>query len=114
VVSSRGGRVEGTVVDAAKQTFGLSLAVFPVDRSRWFYRSRFLRLPRLPFGAGVSVTVPPGDYWAAAVETSIEETAYGSWQNDEFLTALIPAAQRVTVEEGQRAVMTLTPGRAPN
>ena len=50
----------------------------------------------------------------AAVGTSVEESAYGSWQNDEFLSALIPSAQRVTLEEGQRAVMTLTPVRAPN
>ena len=65
-------------------------------------------------GGRFSIPLPPGDYWVAAVETSVEETAYGSWQNEDFLNALIPLAQRVAIEEGQRAVMTLTPGRAPN
>jgi protocatechuate 3,4-dioxygenase beta subunit len=114
VLSSAGGRIEGNVVDAAKLGMGVSVAVFPVDRSRWFYRSRFLRLLRLSTGGRFSIPVPPGDYWVAAVGTSIEESVYGSWQNDEFLSALIPAARRVTLEEGQRAVLTLTPVRAPN
>jgi hypothetical protein len=48
-------------------------------------------------------SLPPGDYFAAAVDWIEGDGNSGDWQNPDVLAALSTTAQRVTVGERQRA-----------
>jgi hypothetical protein len=56
---------------------------------------------------GVTVpSLPPGDYFVAAVD-GLGADMDGEWQNPDVLAALSTRAQRVTVGERQRATAEL-------
>jgi protocatechuate 3,4-dioxygenase beta subunit len=109
VVSTSGASVSGRVVD--ERDSGVSeyaVAVFPVDREKWFEGSRHLRFARS--GADDSFRVsslPPGDYWVAAVNVLDGNAAGGEWQNPAVLDALSTRAQRVSLREGEQRSATL-------
>jgi len=92
-----------------------AVLLFPVDQSRWYLASRYLKLARIgpdqPAGTGSMPpgtfrlrVVPPGDYWIIAVDRFDIET---EWQVPEVLAALAPRAQRITVPERQVIVRDL-------
>ena len=92
-----------------------AILVFPVDQSRWYLASRYLKLARvgldqpadggsMPSGTFRLRAVPPGDYWIIAVDRFDIET---EWQVPEVLAAFAPLAQRITVPERQVIVRDL-------
>ena len=128
VIATTGGRIEGRItsdsecrrddrigrVSAGGICFwhGVSVAVFPSDASRWFYRSRHLRLVRVAPDGSFSVSgLPPGEYWVAATATGFEEGAYGSWQHPEFFAGLRQHARLARLEEGRRTAVDLALAR---
>ena len=115
VIATNGGRVDGRVTGPQGPSFlRQSVAVFSIDESRWFYRSRHLRLARVAPDGRFSVSgLPPGEYWIAARETAFEEGAYTSWQHTDFLTGLIPGAQRIRLVDGDRTLVDLRLARPP-
>jgi hypothetical protein len=49
------------------------------------------------------IDLPAGDYYVAALtDLNLDE-----WKNAEFLSALVPAAVRVAIADGQRRVQNL-------
>jgi protocatechuate 3,4-dioxygenase beta subunit len=79
--------------------------VYADDEDKWFEGSRFVRVTRLDQRGEWQVRgLPPGRYLAAAVET-IEE---GMWHDPEYLDALRPHAQELTVSEGSSQTIALT------
>jgi protocatechuate 3,4-dioxygenase beta subunit len=85
------------------------VVVFSTTRERWYAGSQFVRIVGGPdVDDGFTVTsLPPGDYFAAAVDGIEGDMNAGDWQNPEVLAALSTRAQRVTVGERQRAAADL-------
>ena len=81
-----------------------SIVVFTTDRSLWMPAARRVRMVR-PGADGRYVVpdIPPGEYFIAAL-TDIEP---GAWHDRAFLEALVPAAIRVTVGEGERKIQNI-------
>jgi hypothetical protein len=109
VIATDGGVIEGRVTGAPMRAqFRMSVAVFPLDEGRWFYRSRHLRLVRVNPDGRYSVSgLPPGEYWIAACETTFEEGAHTSWQHPAFLMGLLPTARRVRMVDRATARLDL-------
>jgi hypothetical protein len=85
------------------------VVVFSTTSDRWFGGSQYVRIV-----AGPDVedrfmvrSLPPGDYFAAAVDGIDGDADAGEWQNPDVLAELSTRAQRVTVGERQRAVADL-------
>jgi Carboxypeptidase regulatory-like domain len=79
-----------------------SVIVFPAQREAWSgYGMSPRRLQNLrvdPKGAYSVSTLPPGSYYVAAVR----DAGAQDWQDPRFLEALMPLAELVDVNEGQK------------
>jgi hypothetical protein len=113
VISTNAVGIDGRVLvprDRKEPRTIYSVAVFPVDSERWYYRSRFTKLTRARQDGGFGVGgLPPGDYWVVAVDSVLDEGQDGDWQNPDVLKNLTSAARRVTLSEGQRSTIELRP-----
>jgi hypothetical protein len=77
---------------------------FPVDRGRWYTGSRFIKIAPPDEEARFNLgTLPPGDYWVAAVDALPD----GSLEDPELLARLSTVGRRVTLSAGQRVVADL-------
>jgi hypothetical protein len=105
VLTQKRTELTGSVTDVrnAPQA-GAVVVVFPEDRSLWTTQSRFIGVGR-PDQQGQFriLALPPGRYLAAAVEYL--ET--GEERDVELLTRLEPAAQRLTLGEGETKSINL-------
>ena len=50
-------------------------------------------------------SLPPGEYWVAAVDGVEGDPTAGEWQYPELLDSLMFSARRVSLAEGQRMTM---------
>ena len=109
VFSSPAAEIAGRVLDERDEPIRrYEVVVFPVDRARWDAGSRYIRTARPAAEARFSVpSLPPGDYWIAAVE-SLSDIAV---RDPEVLSRLIGAARRVTLSDGQRLTTELSVSR---
>ena len=110
VFSSSAGDLSGRVTDErGAPADDYRVVVFSTNRDRWFAGSQFVRVAAGPDGDdGFRVTsLPPGEYFAAAVDGLDGDADSGEWQNPDVLAALSTRAQRVTVGERQRAAADL-------
>jgi hypothetical protein len=90
-----------------------TVLAFPVDGSRWYNGSRYLKLAR-PGAPGDNplvrnssfriATMPPGEYLLVAVDRFDVAT---EWQDPDVLRELAPLAQRVALNERQQLVRDL-------
>ena len=104
-LTARNASVSGSVTDAnGRPTGRYTIVVFAADRSRWTFPSRFLAVGRPNQNGQYKVTgLPPESYLIVAVAT-----IQGSeWQDPEFLEALRPFAQSITVTEGDAKTLDL-------
>ena len=104
------------VTDARGQAARDAFGGFPVDQSRWYVSSRYLKLARAgvnppddpqPLAAGTFrvSALPPGDYWTVAVD---QFDVPSEWQDADVMSALASSAERITVTERQRVVRNLS------
>lgn len=106
VLASSAGELSGKVFDErGDRAEDYRVVVFSTIRERWYAGSQFVRIGAGPDADdGFTVTsLPPGDYFAAAVDGIEGDMNAGDWQNPDVLAALSTRAQRVTVGERQRA-----------
>jgi hypothetical protein len=110
VVSAAGGAVTGRVVDdTGRAVESYRVVVFSRDTDRWFAGSAFVRITGGPEVDGTYTvrSLPPGDYWAVAVDSIEADGGSGDWQNPDVLTRLAPFASRLSVAAGQRVTAAL-------
>jgi hypothetical protein len=109
VLSDRGATLSGRVTDdkgAAVNDY--AAIVFSVDRAQWFRNSPRMKLARpSQTGAFTIDALPPGDYFAIAVDRAEGTPAAGEWQNPRVLDGWLPRASRLTVSEGEARTLTL-------
>jgi hypothetical protein len=82
--------------------------VYPTDREMWGssgLNPRRVRSAKPSANGEYSITVPPGDYYVAAVA----EEFSADWQDPDFLDRATRIAARVTIAEGERKVQDLRP-----
>jgi hypothetical protein len=105
VLSNAGGRVSGSVADAAdKRATEFVVVAFSTNRANWFSGSRHLK--RAVTGANGSFDVeslPPGEYFVAALDALPQ----GDWQSADSLDVMVQRAERVAIGEGQVRTLTL-------
>jgi protocatechuate 3,4-dioxygenase beta subunit len=109
VFSSAGADIAGRVVDGRNEAVGTYVAVaFPIDLERRHIGSRYIKTA-YPDDEGRFVigTLPPGDYFVAAVDTLSGE----SIEDPTLLDALSRVGRRVTLAAGQRMMTDLTLSR---
>jgi hypothetical protein len=115
VVSNAGAIIAGHVTDnRSAPVSNYSVIVFPTDRTKWFPNSRLVKLGRpSQDGAFEVASLPPGEYWVAAVDEIQGNQNAGEWENPEVLESLATRATRVTLAERERfmTVLRLIPGR---
>jgi hypothetical protein len=107
--SSVSAAISGHVTDAtASPMSNYSVVVFPTDRTKWSERSRSLRLARPePDGSFEVTSLPPGEYWVAAVDPMNGAGATADWLTPEGLEQLSFRATRVMLTERQRFLTVL-------
>jgi protocatechuate 3,4-dioxygenase beta subunit len=112
VFSSAGAEIAGRAVNGRNEPVGTYVVVaFPVDRGRWSSGSRFIKTAQPDEDARFTLgTLPPGDYWVAAVDALFE----GSIEDPERLDRLSTIGRRVTLSAGQRMVVDLPLVRLAN
>ena len=106
VFANTAAEVSGRVVDTRAQPVAAFVAVaIPVDRDRWYSGSRYLKTasPNQE-GRFTLASLPPGDYFVAAVEALPE----GALQDLEVLATLSTRGRRVTLSGSERLVTDLS------
>jgi hypothetical protein len=101
--------ISGHVTDASSTPVGnYSVWIFPTDRSKWTISSRLVRtVPPAQDGSFEAASLPPGEYWVAAIAPSDFPVRYGEWVKPEMLEELSFRATRVTLAERQRVLTVL-------
>lgn len=109
VVISNGATISGHVTDSASAPVGnYSVVVFSTDRTTWSTRSRVLRLARPAQDGSFEVaSLPPGEYWVAAIDPVEGNDVSGDWLTPESLEKLSFRARRVTLVERERHLTVL-------
>jgi hypothetical protein len=109
VVSAAGAVVTGRVTDdRAVPVRDYTVLLFPVDRTKWTFRSRWLKMGLATSEGTFRVPgVTPGDYWVVAVDRIEGTDVAGDLQNPQLLEALTARAVRISLGEGQAQEMTL-------
>jgi len=92
---------------SGRQTRDATVVLFAVDRGRWTPDSRFVGTARADrTGRYVSRTLPPGQYYVAAV-TNLEP---GDEMDPAVLEKLVPTAASVSLRDGEAAKVEVTAG----
>jgi hypothetical protein len=100
VVSTRGAAVAGRLADAGRQPSDYTVVVFSTDSTRWWDRSPYVAAVRSDQDGAFNIPgLPPGGYWAVAVDAAIGSD---DWRNPDVLFRLAASARRITLDEGQR------------
>jgi hypothetical protein len=110
VVADSAGTIAGRVADADGQVpDDFRVVAFATSRERWFASSPYVRMTGGPDADdGFSLrSLPPGEYFVAAVDALDGDGESGDWQNPDFLERLALTATRVTLGERQRLVTSL-------
>ena len=108
VLTDRISEVSGTIADTNDRPApGSRVVVFSTDRSQWYPASRFLRSTVAGPDAAFTLTgLPFGTYYAAAA-AQLPVEGEDSWQDLQFLDALVSRASTVTIGDGQKQFLTL-------
>ena len=107
MLASTAGQISGSVADERGRALNYSVVVFPVDPQKWYRGSRWVQVGR-PNQTGVfALTVPPGQYFIAAVDSLGIDRGPGG------LSGIAPFAISVTVGDDQRLRQDLRLTRLP-
>jgi hypothetical protein len=103
VISTTGGTIVGRVTSGQRAARAGSVIVFPLDREKWFERSRFIKVVRASQDSSFRVSsLPPGDYHVALISNALETVT------PDMLEALLSRAVSVTVNEGKARKVDLS------
>jgi hypothetical protein len=106
-LSDRATTIEGTVTMPSGQLESdVQVVVFPADRQRWTdYGGEGRTASTMPVtkGGTFSVQVLPGDYFVLATTTDLGDR----WRAPAILSRLSAFAQRINVQAGQRASLSI-------
>lgn len=110
VMTTRTATVSGKVADSSgRAVTDYTALAFSVDSRRWYAESRFVKFARpSTVGAFAMTGLPPGEYYLAAVDRMQGDELSGEWQSPEFLESLSRGAERIRLDEGDNAALTLT------
>lgn len=111
VVAPGAAAVNGRVADQAGGSVDdYRVVVFSTDPRRWFGRSPYVRMVAGPGADGGFAVrdLPPGTYWAVAVNAIDGDGDAGEWQDPDVLATLANMATRVTLSQGQGATVALS------
>ena len=105
ILSNRTTKVSGRVTDErGRDVSDCTVVVFPEDRARWTWRSRFIATARPDFDGRFSITaLPPASYLIVALEYLEEGDAF----DPGFLDLLRARAEKVTLDEGESRTIEL-------
>ena len=98
--------VRGTVQSAAGRDASAIVVVFPTDRETWGssgLNPRRVRSAKPSKTGDYSLTLPPGDYYVAAIPDDYRT----EWQDPDFIDRLSALATRVAITEGERRIQDL-------
>ena len=107
VLSDSAGTLDGILLEAKSSgNFDGLVVAFSTERERWYTGSAFV-ISSLPSSDGrfLFTTVPPGNYYVAAVNGILTLPPDDS-STAEILDLLVPHARRVTIGDRQRVTMT--------
>lgn len=98
VLTNRTTKISGRVTDErGRDVSDCTIVVFPEDRARWTWRSRFIATARPGLDGRFTLgALPPASYLIAAIESLEEGDAF----DPEFLAWLSTRATRLTLDEG--------------
>lgn len=115
VVFVRGtAELTGTVSDRNRAVTDYSVVLFAVDSALHYPRSRHMTLARAGRDGRFSVTnVPPGRYFAVAVDAVTGDERDGEWQSPELLNFLATSARQVTLDAERSTTIDLPLTRIP-
>jgi hypothetical protein len=92
--------------DRARPMAAATVIVFPIDRARWYPRSRYVQRGQTEADGSFSIAgLPSGVYYAVPVR-DVPADGADAWQEPAFLESLIPAALSVLVGDGGRSSVT--------
>jgi Carboxypeptidase regulatory-like domain len=108
-ISNGAATISGHVTDsAAAPVSKYAVVVFSTDRRTWSTGSRVLRLARPAQDGSFEVaSLPPGEYWVAAIDPVEGNEVSGDWLTPEALEKLSFRARRVTLAERERHMTVL-------
>jgi hypothetical protein len=110
LLTDRATEVTGAVAppsfrDAAERRRDHTIVVFPADRAKWTYPSRYLRTTRADAQGAFRITgLPPERYLAVAVDY-LED---GEGTDADFLERVLERATTFSLDEGERKTVSLT------
>lgn len=106
-ITDRIAELAGTVDAPAGASRDCTMILFSTDRAQWGPQSRRTLTARTSTdGSFTFRSVPPGDYYLAAVD----DVEPGEWFDPSFLQRLAPGAMQVTMTEGEKKVQTIRVG----
>lgn len=104
IVSGPAAALLGRVVDETGESpDDYHVVVFSTNRDRWFGGSPYVQITRGPeIDGGFRVpSLPPGDYFIAALDGIAGDAEGGEWQNPDVLSSLATTAVRASLTQGQ-------------
>jgi hypothetical protein len=108
VLTDRDTEIVGTVRDARDRPLsGATVAAFSTDRSRWYSGTRYAQSERSVSGGFVVKSLPPGEYFLAALDGDPSEPIEDRLDDPAFLESLVGVASRVGVAGGERVAVAL-------
>jgi len=100
-----GAEIGGGVRAGGQPAVEYSVLIFSTDRNRWWAPSGYVRLARpAPDGRFRVASLPPGDYYIAAVDRFDIDT---EWLDAEVLVTLAPVAGRIVLRDRQKLTTEL-------
>jgi protocatechuate 3,4-dioxygenase beta subunit len=106
--------VTGTAREANRPVTDYAVLVFSADPALLYPRSRHMALRRSSNDGGFIVSnLPPGTYWAVAVDSITGDANGGEWQSPVMLNLLSASARQVTLTAGVRVAVDLPFIRLP-
>ena len=109
VVTTHVPEIAGAVVDDRnRRVADAAVIAFAQDRSLWYSGTRFVATVDAARDGTFSIlALAPAAYYVAAVDTHAVEDLGHEIENADFLESLVVGAQRMTLDEGQRAQIAL-------
>jgi hypothetical protein len=109
VVSQASATITGFAESAASERVGAyTVLLFSTEAEKWHSGSQSIRLEHSSQNGGFRVAgLPPGSYYALALNDGVEVVANGDWQDPATLERLRPLATRITVGDGETRTIAL-------